>query len=360
MRMDPRQTIVGRRVFVTGANGFIGRRLVDALDQAGAKVTSLQRSRGAKRGASVRAIVGDLNDTALLETGLREQEIVFHLAYDGRAPAAANLAAFDSVLAASAKAGVNRIVHTSSIVVYDGWPNGDLDETGSMSRPGGSGYRQAKIEMERRLMSGSIPAAILQPTIVYGPGSALWTEQFIEWLTVGDIVLPTPEGHCSGLFVDDLVQALFRAATLPDLGQERFIVSGSEPFPWSRLLEGYARIVGSGSVRHVPVNELISRLGTEPDDEHADEGPSPIASIHVAGRKILGRERFERLIRLTKRRLARGGSMYPDQHLLGVFSATGKCSIRQARERLGFEPEFDLAKGLAATESEFGLQVRSV
>lgn len=191
MRMDPRQTIVGRRVFVTGANGFIGRRLVDALDQAGAKVTSLQRSRGAKRGASVRAIVGDLNDTALLETGLREQEIVFHLAYDGRAPAAANLAAFDSVLAASAKAGVNRIVHTSSIVVYDGWPNGDLDETGSMSRPGGSGYRQAKIEMERRLMSGSIPAAILQPTIVYGPGSALWTEQFIEWLTVGDIVLPT-------------------------------------------------------------------------------------------------------------------------------------------------------------------------
>jgi len=80
MRMDPRQTIVGRRVFVTGANGFIGRRLVDALDQAGAKVTSLQRSRGAKRGASVRAIVGDLNDTALLvakEQGRTEHVLVF-------------------------------------------------------------------------------------------------------------------------------------------------------------------------------------------------------------------------------------------------------------------------------------------
>ena len=358
--LDPRQAVVGRRVFVTGANGFIGRRLVNALDRAGAMVTSLCRtSRGttATRGSSITTLVGDLNATALLETQLREHEIVFHLAYDGRATAAANLSAFDSVLAASARAGVGRIVHTSSIVVYDGWPNGDVDETSSMSHPGGSGYRQAKIEMERRLMAGPIPTAILQPTIVYGPGSVLWTEQFIDWLAIGDVVLPTPEGHCSGLFVDDLVQALFRAATLPDLGRERFIVSGAEPFPWSRLLEGYARIVGSGRVRHVPVDELRSRLGTGPDDDHEDA--SRLASIHVAGRRILGRERFERVLRRIKMRLARGGRMYPDRHLLSVFSSTGHCSIRQARERLGFEPEFDLAKGLAASESDLRRRVRS-
>ena len=180
--------IVGRRVFVTGANGFIGRRLVNALDQAGAKVTILCRTRRgttATRASSVKTIVGDLTNTAVLEAGLREQEIVFHLAYDGRATAAANLAAFDALLAASHKAGVGRIVHTSSIVVYDGWPYSDFDETGSMQRAGGSGYRQAKIEMERRLMAGPIPAAILQPTLVYGPGSAFWTDQFIEWLSSG-------------------------------------------------------------------------------------------------------------------------------------------------------------------------------
>jgi nucleoside-diphosphate-sugar epimerase len=359
----PGQAIVGRRVFVTGADGFIGRRLVNALVRAGAKVTILCRSsrgRTAERPSAVRTIVGDLTNTALLEIGLREQEIVFHLAYDGRATARDNLAAFDSLLAASAKARVGRIVHTSSIVVYDGWPNHDLDETGGTTRPGGSGYRQAKIEMERRLLAGPLPAAILQPTIVYGPGSALWTEQFIEGLTVGDIVLPTPEGHCSGLFVDDLVQALFRAATRPDLGQERFIISGSDPFPWSRLFEGYARIVGRGSVQHVPVNELMSRLGQKPDDHYHDEAPARMARIHVVGRRILGRERFEGLVRLVRRRLATGGRMYPDQHLLGVFSATGRCSIRHARERLGFEPEFDLGQGLAAIELEVGGRVRVV
>lgn len=353
--------ICGQRVFVTGANGFIGRHLVSALEQAGAEVTVLSRTRPGARTMSagkMRTIVGDLADTVQLEAGLQGHDIVFNLAYDGRATAAANLAAFDAIYAASESAGVGRIVHTSSIVVYDGWPNNDIDETSSMERPGGSGYRQAKIEMERRLMAGRLPAAILQPTIVYGSGSALWTEQFLEWLSIGDIVLPMPEGHCPGIFVDDLVQALLRAATLPDLARERFIVSGAEPFAWSRLLEGYARIVGHGGVKFVPANELRSGVGAEPDNDRQGEKTSPALIIHATGRRLLGRDRYERLLRMVKSRLARGGAFYPDQHLLGVFLATGRCNIQHARERLGFEPEFDLARGLGAIASTRGLSSR--
>lgn len=354
MLVNPAHALAGRSVFVTGANGFIGRRLVQTLDRAGARTTILCRSRrgtAARHPAAVTTIVGDQSNARLLSSALQGQEIVFHLAYDGRATAAANLAAFDSLCAASAQAGVGRIVHTSSIVVYDDWPDGDIDEAGSMRRPGGSGYRQAKIEMERRLMAGPIPVAILQPTLVYGPGSTLWTEQFLDWLSVGVIVVPTPEGHCSGLFVDDLVQALLRAAALPDLDRERFIISGSDAFPWSELLEGYARMIGSGGVRHVPLEELQRRSRPTEDEAH-DAGPSPAALVHAAGRRLFGRERFERMVRLIRARLARGGRIYPDDHLLQLFSATGHCRIAHARERLGFNPEFDLARGLAATASE--------
>jgi len=44
--------------------------------------------------------------------------------------------------------------------------------------------------------------------------------------------------------------------------------------------------------------------------------------------------------------------MYPDAHLLELFSATGRCDIERARTRLAYEPEFDLTRGLAATASE--------
>jgi len=346
--------LTGRRAFVTGGNGFIGRRLVRALDQAGAEVTILCRSdRGttARHAASVRTIVGELSNRRRLANALRDQEVVFHLAYEGHASAAENLEAFESLLSGCADARVSRIVHTSSIVVYDDWPDGDLDESGSMSRPGGSGYRQAKIEMERRLMRGTIPAAVLQPTLVYGAGSAFWTDQFLEWLALGDIVLPTPEGHCCGVFVDDVVQALIRAAILPGLGQERFIISGQDSFSWSSLLEGYARIVGSGTVKHVAVEELESRLGPQ-GSEHSEGGSSGAAAVYAVGRRLLGRERFERLVRWAKRRLAKDGTMYPDAHLLELFSATGRCDIERARTRLAYEPEFDLTRGLAATASE--------
>jgi nucleoside-diphosphate-sugar epimerase len=288
------------------------------------------------------------------------QKIVFNLAYDVRAAGAANLSAFDVLLDAAHDAAVERIVHTSSIVVHDGWPDRDIDETGPLDGPGGGAYRQAKIEMERTLMSGSLPAAILQPTIVYGPGSSLWTDQLAEALFRGGVVLPTPEGVCNGVFVDDVVQAQLRAANVPDLGRERMIVSGPAPFAWSDLLNGYAAIIGRGSVEHRPVADLRERLGQGPAGEEAGDNPSAMARVGAIGRGILGREVFERIVRIARRSLTKGGPLYPDHHLLGVFSARGTCNTDYARERLGYNPVFDLAKGLAATEAHLNKLVGKI
>ena len=353
MAIDPLKSIKGRRVFVTGASGFIGRRLEADLVDAGAKVTTLSRTRHRTArlpSSNVTAVTGNLQDQALLSSYLQDQEIVFNLAYDVRASAAGNLAAFETLLGAAASAQIGRIVHTSSIVVYDGWPDHDIDEGGSMRRPGGSAYRQAKIAMERQLMQGALPAAILQPTIVYGPGSALWTDRFAENLAAGGIVLPTPEGLCNGVFVDDVVQALIRAAVLPGLGQERFIVSGPTPFLWSELLQGYARIIGTGTVRHQSKAELLARLGPKPDENAPPDRPSAMARVSAIGRKVLGRERFETLARRARLALAKDAVTHPDHHQLEVFSATGTCHIDHARERLKYAPVFALSKGLAATE----------
>ncbi|WP_413873769.1 NAD-dependent epimerase/dehydratase family protein [Albidovulum sp.] len=344
--------LAGRRVFVTGATGFIGRRLVAALVQAGAEVGVLTRSRSglADLPAAVRPVIGGMGDPALLARALGGADVLFNLAYDVRASAAGNLAGFDRLVAVAEAAGVGRIVHLSSIVVYDAWPGADCTEDGPMTRPGGSAYRQAKIAMERRLLAGILPAAILQPTIVYGPGSALWTDGFARALLAGGVVLPDPEGFCNGVFVEDVVQACLKAAVLPDLRQERFVISGPAPFPWSALLRGYAGALGRGEIHPEPVTAILARLGPRPG-EAADRPPSAAARVSATLRRLIGHRRFEALVGAAKRRLKAGARLEPDHHLLEEFTGRGTCRIDHARARLGYAPDYDLAAGLAATEA---------
>lgn len=218
-----------------------------------------------------------------------------------------------------------------------------------MDRPGGSPYRRAKIEMERRLMAGPLPAAILQPSIVWGPGSSLWTDGFARALLAGGVVIPEPEGLCNGVFVDDVVQASMRAALVPGLGRERFVISGPEPFPWSALVDGYARILGTKGATRIPSTEIEAALGPKPVEDGADHPPSLAAKVSAVGRQVLGHRRFEALVAFAKSKLAKGGVLHPNHHLFEEYKGRGLCRIDHARARLGYAPEFDLARGLEAT-----------
>jgi nucleoside-diphosphate-sugar epimerase len=196
---------------------------------------------------------------------------------------------------------------------------------------------------------GPRPAAILQPTIVWGPGSSLWTDGFARALLAGGVVIPEPEGLCNGVFVDDVVQACLKAACLPDLGQERFVISGDAPFAWSALVDGYARILGVRGAIRVPAEEIARSLGPHPSEAEADGPPALAARVSALGRRLLGHKRFEALVALAKSKLARGGRLYPNHHLFEEYMGRGVCRIDRARDRLGYAPAYDLRRGLEAT-----------
>lgn len=338
-------TLRGLTVAVTGATGFIGRRLVPALAAAGAKVRVIVRSGASARalgGAALDVRQGSLTDAGFLADTLQGADAVLHLAYDVRASGEQNLAAFAGLLAAARQSGEARFVHMSSIVVYDDWPGGRVDERSPMLRPA-EGYRGAKIAMEAQLAASGLEAVALQPTLVWGPGSPMWTDRFARALLHGAVVLPEPAGLCQGVFVDDVVQVCLLALARRKNGFGRFIVNGPAPFAWSALLDGYRDILGRGEVRRVAAESLRPR-----DPDPAGTGPSLAARVSAVGRRALGQNRFEALVRR-----ARGwqppSDLRPDATLYALMTAHGDCPPDLARSELGYAPAFDLARGLAAT-----------
>jgi len=107
-------------LFVTGATGYLGSALVKLLVERGYAVRAAVRSpaRAAVLPASVECVPADLADQASLERGMAGCEGVFHLAASlGQRPAdtrEANVAGTRRVLQAAARAGVRRVVYTSS------------------------------------------------------------------------------------------------------------------------------------------------------------------------------------------------------------------------------------------------------
>jgi nucleoside-diphosphate-sugar epimerase len=345
----------GTRIAVTGATGFIGRRVVAALVAAGAGVVAIARGGhgvGPLERAGAKVVRGDLSRPETLAAALLGVSAVVHLAYDVRASGAENLAAFDGLLAAAKAAHIRRIVHVSSIVVYDGWPEANLTEESTSGGPGGGDYRQTKITMERRLADSAFEAAILQPTIVYGAGSGLWTDGPINALISGGIVLPEPVGQAPLVHADDVAEAVVRAVAAPAMGRERFIVNGPEAPGWDDYFHALARIAGKGEVTLRPHADLAARLGPEPAPGPAT-GPSAAARVSAALRRFIGRERFEAAVRLVRSRVAKGGPSFPERFALKLYSASPVITSARVADRLGFTPRTTLEQGLAEIERQY-------
>ena len=344
----------GKSVAVTGASGFIGQRLVAALVQAGAQVTALVRSRhGAARlqALGARVVVAPLAPGQGLRDALAGQAVLFHFAYDMRASGADNLAAFEAVLAAAS--GVGRIVHASSAVVYDDWPGGRITEASPISTLTGSGYRQAKMAMEARLLAQSLPVAILQPTVVWGAASPQWTEAAFAALRRGGVVLPDPVGLCPALHVEDLVQAALLAAVVPGLKQERFLIDGPERISWAAFYQAHAECIGAGHVLLQPLAALEARLGpmAPPGPQH---GPSAAARLSVGLRRLVGNQRFEAVVGAARRIQRSKGPTFPDRSSLILYAARPEVVTDHAHARLRYAPKVTLASGLAAIAVQSG------
>lgn len=196
---------------VTGATGFVGANVVEALNLAGWQVRALQRrssSLAALRGLTYEPAIGDVKDAESLRSAMAGCEAVFHVAgvtadyWDQNVERlyAVNVQGTRNVVEAALAAGVARLVHTSSQAAL-GFADDDrpVDETQQYNLPPDAypyGYSKhlAEIEVQRAVELG-LHAVIVNPTVVLGPRDATLTNsQIILEVQRGRVPLVPPGG----------------------------------------------------------------------------------------------------------------------------------------------------------------------
>ncbi len=247
----------GKRILVTGATGLIGGSVIHRLLDAGCSVRALARDPDRAReilGGRVEVAAGDMTDPASLRNAVRGCGVVFHFAaalndfQPLRFYRAANVEGTRALAEAALAAGVERFLYTSTVAVYGLRAKGRIDES-SPRAPCGDLYGDTKLEAEEvvRHMAASrgLPAVIVQPTQVYGPGDKAWTTRPIELIRARRMLMVDGgRGLVSPIYIDDIADGVLAAARAGRIG-ESYILCGPSTINIRELFEAYARMLGA-------------------------------------------------------------------------------------------------------------------
>jgi len=252
------------RVLVTGADGFIGSHLTEALVSAGANVTALAQYNSFDSHGwlddvpeairrRINVVRGDIRDAAFVGRVVHGHEIVFHLAaliaipysyLAAQSYVETNVLGTLNVLEAARQHGTERIVHTSTSEVYGTAITMPIDESHPLQ--GQSPYSASKIAgdmmAEAFARSFGVPVVILRPFNTFGPRQS---ERAIIAATIRQALDPS----CPAIMVGD-------ATTVRDL---TFVTDTAAAFMAAGIADGvdYGQAYNAGSQRAIKIGDLI-------------------------------------------------------------------------------------------------------
>jgi nucleoside-diphosphate-sugar epimerase len=302
-------------VLVTGANGFVGRALCEALVTSGRQVRRAVRA--ARPGDSGAIAVGDIGGATDWSAALEGAGRVVHLAARTHVlheTAGDPLVEYRRVnvegtlrlAQQAARSGVRRLVFLSSVKVNGETTKRPFSENDA-PRPEDA-YGVSKWETEQALVRAvaetGLEAVVLRPPLVYGPGVK---GNFLRLMNLVARGLPLPLASIANrrslIYIGNLVDAISGAIDLPRAAGRTYLVSDGEDVSTPDLARAIARALGVRA-RLLPCPLTVMKLGAT-----------------LAGKSAV-------LARLT-------GSLQVDGSAI--------------RRELDWQPRFSLAQGLAET-----------
>ena len=325
------------KILVTGGNGFVGRHLVSALREAGdtVRVLALPEEETAwLQDSGFDVYRGDIRRPETLPAPMRGVEGVVHLAamMDVWRPlehyVAVNVTGTENVCAAALAAGVRRLVHMSSSSVYGTALGRTADETFPLA-PFHDPYPLTKAEgdrvVQRMIVEDRLPAVIIRPDQIFGPGDQLHFARMAERLRLGKgVIVGSGRNALPLVYVTDVVQGLLLA-----LKQERAVghaynITADHPLTQREFVEAVAQ-----------------EIGVKPPRLRV-----PYHALYAAG---CAAERVATLARSRRR---------PPITRLGVafFGTDSRQAIDKARRELGYRPRVALREGVRLSAAWYRAQ----
>jgi nucleoside-diphosphate-sugar epimerase len=315
------------KVLVTGATGFVGSHLLDMLVERGDEVRILARP-----GVDVKWLAqtgvevyrGDLSDRMSLETAVDGVGRVLHCAARTGpwGPQAeyeiANVQGLKTLVDVALAAGVQRIVHVSSVTVHGVDVHGTADEMTPL-RGGSDPYSRSKVAGEQLLQQmirdKGAPLTIVRPGLVYGPRDTGSFGRFATLIEQGKMVVIGPgNNHMPLIYVTDVAQGILLASAADHAIGREYILVNDEPVTQCNYLNAIASELGVPlPSRHIPYRLAFS-VGV---------------TAEMTGRLLHWKQPPP---------LTRFG--------VEVLGGENRFTINRARSELGFIPQVSLAEGV--------------
>ncbi len=324
----PRPT--GEQVLVTGGGGFLGRAIVERLLVAGYAVRSFARGDYPElRERGVTVIRGDLTDPEAVQRACDGCDVVFHNAakagvwggYDSfYGP---NVVGTKNILVACGRAGVGRLVFTSSAsVVFGDTDMEGVDESVPYPDHPCSPYTATKAEAERLVLAADSPALrtiSLRPHLIWGPGDTQIVPRILAQARAGKILrVGAGKNIVDTTYIDNVAAAhLLAAAALkdnPHASGRAYFISNGEPVNLWDFVNRILSMAGIPPIRRGIPKSVAVLLG------------GMIEKIHLA-LKLPGEPRMTRF-------------------LAEELATSHWFDIGAARRELKYEPQVSMEEGL--------------
>jgi uncharacterized protein YbjT (DUF2867 family) len=248
------------KALVTGATGFVGPKVANAIIDAGHEVRVLERQPGSWSKAGIRcqeAVQGDMADPASLRRATEGRDVIVHLVAirQGRPEAFQQVMVEGtrSLLDAAREAGVKRFVLMSAL--------GTTEETKGLVP-----YYGAKWQQEKDVEASGLEYVVFRPSFIFGrDGGILPTFRKLARLTPVTPITGPGTQRIQPIWIDDVAAYFAAAVDKPEAANRLFELGGAEAVSWNEFWE---RLKQTLRVRrpsvHVPMGFMrLNALVTE-------------------------------------------------------------------------------------------------